>query len=228
MSLKIKLFSAAVSLLVLFTCLAGPLGGCGAKEPQGLLPVFAIGDKWVSKWNTGGNEYQVTSEITGETIVDGKSCWIMTTTFDPSYTGQITAMVNSYDKATMNILKMDLLSTEPDRLNTAVYQNSGDALYPLKVGKVARETQLQTLTWGNSSVSQSQNSTTTTVTKVEKMETITVKAGTFECFKLLKYNDKGELIQISWRSNATKMFQVKMEDMGEPDAVYELVSYSVK
>ena len=152
----------------------------------------------------------------------------MTTTFDPAYTGQVTSMVNNYDKATMNIIKMDLLTTTPGAFTTAVYQDSGDLLYPVTVGKECRQVELQTLTWGNESISQSQNSTTTTVTKVEKTEKITVAAGTFDCFKLLKYDDSGNLTQISWRSNDTKMFQVKMEDTAEPDAVYELVSFSVK
>jgi hypothetical protein len=226
--LKTKILSAIVSILVLIICVVGPLAGCGAKQQEGRLPAFSIGDKWVSRWSTGGKEHTVTSEITGEAVVEGKSCWIMTTTFDPPYTGQITSMINNYDKTNMNIVKMDLVTTTAGQFNTAVYQTTGDRLYPVTVGEQCRETDLQTMTWGNDTISQSQNSTTTTVTKVEKIETITVPAGTFECFKLLKYNDKGELIQISWRSNTTKMFQVKMEDPSEPAAVYELVSYSVK
>jgi hypothetical protein len=224
--LKIKFLSVTAIIIILFTCFTGTLAGCGKQE--GRLPVFSIGDKWVSQWNTGGEEYRVTSEITGEATVEGKSCWIMTTTFDPAYTGKVTSMINNYDKATMNIVKMDLITIAAGEFTTAVYQTTGDVLYPVTVGEECREVESQTLTWGDASVSQSQNSTNIYVTKVEKIENITVEAGTFKCFKLLKYNSDGDLIQISWRSNDTKMFQVKMEDLSEPDAVYELVSYSVK
>jgi len=224
--LKIKLLLVTTLVLILTTVFTGTLAGCGKQE--GLLPVFSIGDKWVSKWNTEGEEYLVTSEITGEAAIEGKNCWTMTTTFDPPYMGQVTSMINNYDKATMNIIKMDLLSTTPGDFTTAVYQTTGDLLYPVAVGKNCREVEFQTLTWGDASISQSQNSTTTTVTKVDKIEKITVAAGTFNCFKMLKYDADGNLTQISWRSVDTKMFQVKMEDMAEPDAVYELVSYSVK
>jgi hypothetical protein len=224
--LKTKLPLVTILILVLITCFTVPLAGCGKTE--GHLPAFSLGDKWVSKWNTGGDEYLTTSEITGETTIDGNNCWTMTTTFDPPYMGQVTSMINNYDKATLHILKMDLLSTKPGDFTTAVYQTTGDLLYPVTVGKECREVELETLTWGDDMISQSQNSTTTTVTKVEKIEKITVEAGTFECFKLLKYDDSGNLTQISWRSNDTKMFQVKMEDAAEPDTVYELVSFSVK
>jgi len=224
--LKIKLPLVTALVLIFITCFSGALAGCGKQE--GLLPVFSISDKWVSKWNTGGVQYLVTSEITGEESIEGKNCWTMTTTFDPPYTGQVTSMVNNYDKATLNIVKMDLFSITPGAFTTAVYQTTGDLLYPVAVGEECREVEFQTLTWGDASISQSQNSTTTTVTKVEKIENITVEAGTFKCFKMVKYDADGNVIQISWRSNETKMFQVKMEDMAEPDAVYELVSYSVK
>jgi hypothetical protein len=222
--LKIKLL--LITVLILVTCFTGNLAGCGKQE--GRLPAFSIGDKWVSKWNTGGAEYTVTSEITDEATIEGKNCWTMTSTFDPAYTGQVTSMINNYDKATMNIIKMELFTTTPGAFTTAVYQTTGDMLYPVAVGEECREVESQTLTWGNESIAQSQNSTNTYITKVEKMENITVEAGTFTCFKLLKYDADGNLIQISWRSNDTKMFQVKMEDMAEPDAVYELVSNSVK
>jgi hypothetical protein len=224
--LKIKFLSVTAIILILFTCITGTLAGCGKVE--GRLPVFTIGDKWVSRWNTGGQEYTVTSEITGEATVEGKSCWVMTTNFDPAYKGKITSMTNNYEKATMNIVKMDLITIAPGEFTTAVYHNTGDALYPVTVGEECKEVEFQTLSLGDASVSQSQNSTNTYITKVEKIEDVTVKAGTFKCFKMLKYDSDGSLIQISWRSNDTKMFQVKMEDMSELTAEYELVSYSVK
>jgi hypothetical protein len=223
----VKIKVLLVTVLVIAACLGGGLAGCSG-TPEGLLPQFTIGDQWVSRWYTGGVEYLVTSDITGEEMIEGRDCYIMETVFDPPYQGAVSSMINKYDKTTMNIVRMELVSTTPGEFTTANYQISGDPAYPVIVGREYREVEAQTLTWGNSMVSQSENSTATTVTKVEKIENITVAAGTFKCFKMLKYDEAGNLIQISWRSGDTKMFQVKMTDMMEPDAVYELVSCSMK
>jgi hypothetical protein len=222
----VKAIYLLVMCIIITACIAGGFTGCAKTE--GNLPQLSTGDKWVSRWNTGGEEYTVTAEIIGEEYAEGKDCYIMETTFEPPFMGTLTGVTNRYDKATMNIVAIDMHSTVPDELTNATYRITGTPFYPLAVGKEIEEVELMTLTSGNSIISSSQNSTTTTVTKVEKIEKITTEAGTFRCYKLLKYDQSGNLLKTTWRSEATKFFQVKMIDMTEEDAVYELISYTVK
>ena len=174
-----------------------------------------------------GNEYIVTSEVTGEEFVEGKDCYVMETTFDPPYMGELTSTTNKYDKATFDIVTMDFHPTEPDDFTSITYKSDGTPFYPLTVGKEIEKTETRTITTGNSTITKTYDVTASTKTVVEKIEKITVEAGTFKCFKLLKYDEYGVLVQITWRSTETKMFQVKMTDMAEEDAIYELISYSI-
>jgi hypothetical protein len=192
------------------------------------LPQYSIGDKWVSKWYTGGREYIVTTEVTGSDVVDGKDCIVMTVTFDPPFQDSLVTVINKYDKATTNIVSMDMKTNVPGDFTTVLYQTTGDIPYPLTVGKVYKQTEVMTVTSGNATISETQNATTPATTKVEAIENIKVPAGTFKCFKMVRYDQQGNITQVTWRSADTKFFQVKMSDPTEPDATYELVSYSVK
>jgi hypothetical protein len=223
--LKIK-FLLAVCLVLAIT-VTGVLYGCTPKL-NGNLPQFAIGDKWVSRWHTGGEDYTVTSEITGEDIIDSQACWVMETTFDPAYVGTVTGMTNKYEKSDLDIIFSEYHMSTPGSFTTFTYKVSGTPYYPLIVGKEAEEISDQGMVTGDAIMTQTENSTIVTRTKVENIEEITVPAGTFQCFKVLKYDDQGNLIQTTWRSDKTKLFQVKMTDPAEEDAVYELISYSMK
>ncbi len=224
-SVKIKLLLSVG--LILIICVTGGFVGC-TNEKAGAFPQFSIGDKWVSRWNTQGMEYTVTAEITGEEAVDGKDCWVMETTYEPPYKETVISTTNKYDKTNLDIVSSDYHTTKTGQITTITYKIGGTPYYPLKVGKESEEIAFQTLTSGNTTISWTENSTVTTKTVVEKMEKITVAAGTFNCFKVLKYDENGNLTQITWRPDETKLFQVKMTDMSEEDAIYELISYSVK
>ena len=223
--MKVK-YLAATIIIILAACMATGFTACTGNK--GELPVFSTGDKWVSRWHTGDQEYIVTSEITDEEFTEGKDCYVMETTFEPPYMGELTGTVNKYDKATFDIITMDFHSVKPDEFTNITYETSGDVFYPLEVGKEITKTETRTITTGNATVSQTYEVTATIKTIVEKIEKITVEAGTFQCFKLLKYDEYGVLVQITWRSADTKMFQVKLVDMAEEDAIYELIAYSVK
>jgi hypothetical protein len=220
--LKIKLLLAV--FLVLVITITGGLYGCTPKL-NGDLPHFTIGDKWVAHWHTGGVDYTVTTEVTGSALVSSQECWVMETTFDPAYAGTVTGMTNKYDKNDLDIIFSEYHMVNPNDLARFEYKISGTDYYPLTVGKEAQEISFQSVSSGNTTIYSTENSTVTTNTKVEKIEKITVPAGTFECFKVLKYDEQGNLIQITWRSDKIKLFQVKMTDPTEPDALYELVSF---
>lgn len=223
--MKIKYLPVAGFILITF--IASGLASCSSSD-TGTLPQFAIGDKWISKWVTEGKEYTITAEVTGEETFNGVDCWVMETAFDPPYMDSVISTVNKYEKATLDIVSSDFVTVNEDEFISITYEISGDPYYPLQVGKECQETEFQSVKSGNSLVTQTQNGTTTRKYVVEKMEKITVPAGTFNCFKILKYDEYGSLIQITWRADDVKLYQVKMTDISDESAVYELVSYSVK
>jgi hypothetical protein len=222
----VKVKNILASILVLVICFTGIFAG-SCNSISGALPKFTIGDTWVSKWHTGGQDYTVTSIITGEDTINGKSCWVMETSYDPAYLGQVLSTTNKYYKDSLDIVFIEY-HTNTSQTTTITYQVSGTAYYPLEVGKESKEIDIETITTGDSMITQTENVTVITTTKVEKIETITVPAGTFKCFKVLKYDESGNLIQTTWKSDKTKLFQVKIDDPTEIDSSYELISYSVK
>jgi hypothetical protein len=221
--LKIK-FLLVVSL-VLVIMVAGVFAGCSPK-PDGSMPHFTIGDKWVSRWDTAGQVYTVTMEIISETTVNGESCWVFQTSFDPAYQN-VVSITNKYKKTNLDIVVSDYKTDKPDGSFTSINFQvvSSKPFYPLEVNKVVTETDYEEITYGNKSLATTENTTEITATLVEKIETVKVPAGNFDCFKVLKYNASGNVTQISWRSDKVKLFQVKMIDSDEPDARYELISF---
>jgi hypothetical protein len=217
--------------LILIVCFPGIIiGGC-SNQPDGAMPQFTIGDKWMVKWTTGGTEYTVTAEITGDTTVDGTDCWVMETSYNPAYKGQLIGTTGTFDKTNLDILSAVYHTATQVNYTTITFKIEGDPYYPLKVGKKAKEIEHQTIstvtTSGSTAVTQTENVTETTSTVVDKVENITTAAGTFKCFKISKYNENGALTQVTWRSPTVKLYQVKMTDPTDPDSKFELISYSV-
>lgn len=223
--MRVKCLLAASLLFIIV--ITGGFSGC-SPALNGALPQFAIGDQWVSSWHIGGVAYTVTSTITGEETIGGKNCWVMETVYDPPYLNSVVSTTNKYEKTNLDIVSVYYHTNQPGEFTSITFQVCGTPYYPLSVGKESQEIDFQTIATGNATISSTQNSTITFTTKVEKIETITVKAGTFQCFKVLKYDDQGNLLQTAWRSDKTKLFQVKMTDPADENAVYELVSYAVK
>jgi hypothetical protein len=221
---KIKPFLSVGIVLVIL--LAGIFSGCSPKL-NGNMPQFVIGDKWIYHWNSGGDDYTVTSVVTGDAMSEGKDCWVITTSFEPAYQDTVTGTLNTYDKTNLDIVTSDYIMVDSSKSTSYIYRVQGDVYYPLAIGKKARVTEYQTVTSVQSVVTQTENFTLTTETRVEKIERITTEAGTFDCFKVLKYDESGNLIQTSWRSDKTKLMIVKMTDAAAKDDYYELISYSV-
>jgi hypothetical protein len=225
---KIKFLLAAIIVLVI--SLNTVFTGCSSPT-NGDMPQFTIGDKWIAKWTKGGAEYTITAVITGDTTVGGTDCWVMETSYNPAYQGQLTSTTGTFDKTNLDILSAVYHTTTPGGSTTITYKIEGDSYYPLKVGKKAKEIEHQTIsivtTSGGTAITQTENTTETTSTVVDKVENITTAAGTFKCFKVSKYNENGALIQITWRSPTVKLYQVKTTDLTDPDSKFELISYSV-
>jgi len=179
---------------------------------EGALPVLSVGDKWETKTVSGGNEFTATTEVIGEEVVDGKSCYIVTVS-DP-YSGK-----EWVDKTTLFPIKYE----SSGGTTTYSYQFVGDMLYPLQLQKECQV--IETITTIKET-GESNTETDTYTYKVENIEQITVPAGTFECFKIVMYDKDGKPVMTEWDSDETKMYMVKGVDP-ENNVTTELVSYSV-
>ena len=217
-----------VCLVLVMVFLVSIIPACTPKV-NGAMPRYAAGDNWVYRWVTGGQTYTVTTTVTGQDSVDGEDCLVFETTFDPAYQS-VVSITNKYKKSNLDLVFIDYKTDKPDGSFTSIVveAHTDKPFYPLEVNKVVTETDYQEITFGNESIATSENSTLIFATRVEKIESVRVAAGTFSCFKVLKYDDTGNITSISWRSDKVKLLQVKTLDMSAPEDTYELISYSLK
>lgn len=197
---------------------------------EGVLPTWSIGDRWVSQFTSEGIEYAMTLEVTSEGVTDGRDCYVVEGSFEPPLMGYISSLSAKMDKATMYWLRMQMLGEVMDEpfiiAFSYSYEFPGALLYPLEVGKEIEVIETETTTITAMGETQTETVTSTYTYKVEKIEEITVLAGTFRCFKLVKYDEAGTAVSTHWTSDKVKQFDVKSIDH-IPDEVTELVSYSV-
>lgn len=199
---------------------------------EGAVPTLKTGDKWVSGVTLDGIHYTMTLEVTGEEVVNGKSCYTLDGTLEPPLMGLISGVQMAVDKATMFQTRLQF-SGETMGLPYVAEANydfrfvTGGNLYPLVVGTEHRveETESTTVTM----LGQTQNETKTNIYiyKVVAIEDVTVPAGTFRCFKVVKYDEAGNKLSTLWMSDKVKLYNVKLEDDGTGE-VDELTSYSIK
>lgn len=78
------------------------------------------------------------------------------------------------------------------------------------------------------SAGETKKETTTSVLtlRVEGREQITVPAGTFDCFKIVRYDEGGSALKTEWYSDRTKANAKTIDH--ESGYTEELVSYSVR
>jgi hypothetical protein len=220
---------AALSIVVLVgVCLVFAIscGGDGGKE--GALPVIKAGDTWTQKVTVDGKQYTLISNMTGEEVFQGIDCYLFEVSITPPLSG-VSKQYGKLDKA-----KIDVVAFNQSRqLNgsaltsnmTMLYKYSNQP-YPLSVGKTWVATGNFSTIYSYMGQTHTENVTKVYTNEVEKMETITVAAGTFNCFKIVKYDASHSVLDTQWVAAATKHFEVKEID-NESDAVYELTSYSV-
>ena len=159
-------------------------------------PVWSVGDNWVyncSYENPGGNTEQDTCELevtmVGEEAVGDEACYKCSGIFDPPATRDaadmpLTLHVEMADiwnsKDHMEYLKQSSAIAElPGLPFTITWNYTGDYGWPYEVGK----------TWSASVrvVAGPLDETTELENKVLGVETITVPAGTFECYHIVSY-----------------------------------------
>jgi DUF3108-like len=169
----------------------------------------------------------MTAEVTGEEELNGKNCYVVALSFDHSPWGASSMSGTMWiDKEVTWPLKIQNAGEFPGGLQFSSteetsYDFGGKSLWPLKVGKevTATETKTTISTW------ETNTETKTSTYKVEGKEEITVSAGTFQCFKIVEYDQNGERLSTKWHSDKVKA-DVKTETY-ETGESQELASYSV-
>lgn len=209
-------------------------GAACAKEkeelPTGELPTLEVGNEWVYKWVVEGVEYTVTIEVTGGDIVDGKDCHVTEWSFNPPLYGIVDSGTLKIDKATYFVLSGQSRGTMEGLpfsvVATSSYEFPEASYWPLEVGKEVKVIETSTTTTTAMGETETETAAETSTYKVEKIEEVTVSAGTFKCFKTVEYDETGKKLYTSWHSDKVKN-DVKWIDHETGD-IAELVSYSLR
>jgi len=199
------------------------------KAKEGELPTLKVGDQWVYEMVSEGVEYAVTWEVTDEDVIEGKDCYVIEWHFDPAFGGIFDSLTEKRDRATYFSLRTQMTGTMMGLSAIADLQFSYTfpeaAPWPLEVGKEIKVIRTETSTTTMMGETKTETETETSTQKVERMEEITVPAGTFKCFKIVKYDETGEKIYTSWHSDKVKTYVKRI--VYEDGTTMELKSYSM-
>ena len=193
---------------------------CGRAE-EGQLPTYKVGDTWTYELEYEGSYYEMTYEVTGDTVVGGRDCWIVKATWTPSLVG-VSSGTGKYDKASLFPLfeqaSGSVMGVPFTGTNSYSYDPANASFFPLEVGKEVTVGETSEITAAVLGEEDTSTETKTHHYKVEAVQEITVEAGTFKCFKI---TDGDVTI---WYSDKVKQDVKRIEDDG---SVMELTYYSV-
>lgn len=211
------------------------------QPPSGELPILKVGDTWTTTTPPfiGEADLISVSTITGEQVFNGIECYTLnrTCTYYPEALLTETLYIDKTSwyqigrEASLSGNGLTLTGTEIMTYNYSVQP------YPLSIGKAWSFTVNITATGYLADVdnySAGQNPTATRrysyTEKVERVESITGPAGTFQCFKIVQYDDNNTVLSTRWITDVTRGFPVKTILAGlnnTKDTTTELVSYSL-
>jgi len=222
-----------------FTVKEEGVNGDGDGDGDGAVPTWSVGDTWVydcSYENPGGlyelHTCELTVTVTGEETMEGEAAYKASGIFEPA------SIVEAADlplvlhigtaeiwtsKAHLVYVKMQSDIAElPGLPSTVFWTLSGDYGWPFEVGK----------TWSYTTrvVAGPLDIITEMETKVLGMETITVPAGTFECYHLVAYEaaSPGTYTNEFWVNADVKSNVKEIErSLWKGEEIRELSSYSV-
>ncbi len=231
-----KLIVLTLLAVLLVSTMACGDGGGGEQNPpgpnggtEGALPTLHVGDRLVLAVTFEGDHYTMAAEVTGQEMLGSKDCYVMDFSFAPPFMGIIDSATRWVDKATFDNVKMEMEGEYMELTYRVSVDASyeGPILFPLKVGKeVARtETIITTIEALGETETETEKETYTKI--VESIEDVTVPAGTFRCFKVVEYDEYGNVSYEAWYSDEVKA-NVKEIDYQEGREVIELQSYSVR
>ncbi|MFA4837391.1 MAG: hypothetical protein WC749_15150 [Dehalococcoidia bacterium] len=222
-------FCLVTTAIMLGACGSDDGSDDGAKTDPGDLPLLKVDDTWTLKGPMDGTEYTVVYTVVGEATVNGKGAYVVETSFVPPVSNVVDKVIAKLDRNTLFPVELHMtikvMGSNYDVTTTYSYQMTGTPYYPMKVGNetnvVSTETTISTI----NGETETETETNTYIYTVERVEDITVPAGTFTCFKIVRYDETGTATETSWESRAVKRFNVK-ELNSETNEIKELISYS--
>ena len=221
-----KKFALSLAILVSFCLTFAVSCENNAQPPSGALPTWNVGDTWTSRCFISGYEYTIVETVTGDQIYNGIDCYIVNKqiTGEEGSTGTepMLTITGVYDKNSFTAVGV----VTGHALITNASCNYSVEPYPLSVGKTWTTTYNTTRTSIPIEEHQAIIETYSNTYKVEGAESITVPAGTFQCFKIVTYNSSSNsIINTRWVTDITEGYTVKEIDDG--GITTELVSYSL-
>lgn len=195
---------------------------------EGVLPVLHIGDQWVYRMNDDGSIYTRTETITGEEIVNGKDCYVVDVEYNPMYLGILQKETQWWEKDTLDeIMEQAVIESSGAQANLTVTitDTYNGSLWPVKVGNQVTTSTTSEIVAESGGQRKTDTTSVTTTATVDRIESVTVNAGTFRCFVIdSSSSDTGQATQ--WYSDKAKATVKSVTADGK--STEELLSYSVK
>ena len=221
-----KTFLNIVLLFFILMCLTASNIACSKQVAQ--LPVLETGNKWVYNMVVDDIEYDVTIEVTGEDITDGKNCYVMKWHFEPEFHDVYEGILMKVDKDTNFPVEAQWTGKSLGMPFTIVirydFEFPESPWWPLEDGKELKVIEIQDITTGSAGIQQTTTYEQVSIYKVVKVEDITIAAGTLSCFKIVEYDESQRKLSETWYSD-----QVANDVKAlfyEQDMILELKSYS--
>jgi len=202
-----------------------------AELMPGRVPILHVGDWWIMEFVFNETTYTLTQNITGE----GPDYYVIYQEYNPPYQGR-SNMTQQVDKSTTNPI-WGQGQSEYTYDNTTItytynitffYTYYGGVQFPMIVGKEFNMTEIMTYTMTMDNTTYTYEYNTSYVSKVETIESVTVPAGTFTCFKINMWNaTSGDLIYTAWYSDEAKTWVKYVDYTTTPETTAELKDYSV-
>ena len=208
------------------------LGACGGESVviEGQLPQFQVGDTFRFDLAIEGTDYEDEFKVTGEEISEGKDAYVYGVVFDPPVGGLLRDLEGSIDKATIDTIKIQS-TTEVLGIFVIIttrysYEYDGPRLYPLSVGKQVNVIETKETIRTSLGDTETASESNTFTYEIEAIEDVTVPAGTFRSFKVVKYDESGSKVDTAWHADAVRSFDIKTLDH-ETGETSELTSYTL-
>ncbi len=224
--LRVLLFVSLIASSVIFAA-------CGSENDEidlGALPVLKVGDTWTQKGTVNGTEYTIVTTVKGEDVINGLGVYIIDGSVEPLISDIVDKMTQKMDKYTLFPFEERMYNEDDpssfDMTTSYSYQISGDPYFPMKVGNVSTFVSTEKTVTATNGITETSTVNVTEIYKVEGIEDITVPAGTFKCFKVVRYDENNTALDITWESAKVKHFSVKKLD-SETNETSELISYSI-
>ena len=227
--LKAFKVSSVIIVALLLLMISVSCGSTGP-APSGALPVLHTGDTWTQQMSVNDNGFTEATLVSGQQVYNGIDCYTLFETFTPAWIG-ISTMTTQIDKTTLNPVGVEAYGSVNGIAFTITTNISDDYSvkpYPLSVDKTWTDTESATTT----TLASGQSNTSTEIynytVKVESMESVKVPAGTFKCFKMVRYIGSTNAVDATlWVTTDIGVLGGVKEIDSHDGLMWELMSYSL-